>query len=35
MDQHSEECCKIPPIVVKDFQPKGEYTTVDGLKTCK
>lgn len=33
MDQHSEECCKIPPIVVKDFQPKGEYTTVDGLKT--
>jgi hypothetical protein len=34
MAQHSDACCRIPPIVAKDYQPKGEYITVNGLKTC-
>jgi len=30
---HSAACCSIPPIVSTGYQKKGEYTTIDGLKT--
>lgn len=33
MSKHSEACCNIPPIVSKDYQPKGDYITVADLKT--
>lgn len=26
---------RIPPIVSKGYQAKGEYKTINGLKTCK
>ncbi|KAL3472240.1 hypothetical protein BJX99DRAFT_262443 [Aspergillus californicus] len=29
----SKACCSIPPIITKDYQPKGEYKTINGLKT--
>ncbi|KAL4963943.1 dienelactone hydrolase family protein [Aspergillus stella-maris] len=29
----SKACCSIPPIVAKGYQPKGEYKTINGLKT--
>lgn len=29
----SKACCSIPPIVSKGYQPKGEYKTINGLKT--
>ncbi|KAL2827717.1 hypothetical protein BDW59DRAFT_171179 [Aspergillus cavernicola] len=29
----SKACCSIPPIIAKDYQPKGEYKTINGLKT--
>ncbi|KAL4973316.1 hypothetical protein BDW66DRAFT_162181 [Aspergillus desertorum] len=29
----SKACCSIPPIVAKGYQPKGEFKTVNGLKT--
>ncbi|KAL3493528.1 hypothetical protein BJX62DRAFT_235129 [Aspergillus germanicus] len=29
----SKACCTIPPIIAKDYQPKGEYKTINGLKT--
>lgn len=32
---HSKACCQIPPIVAKGYQAKGEYKTINGLKTCK
>lgn len=25
---------RIPPVVSKGYQPKGEYKTINGLKTC-
>jgi len=30
---HSAACCNIPPIVTKDYQQKGKYETIGGLKT--
>ena len=33
--KHSVACCCIPPIAAKDYVPKGDYTKIDGLKTCK
>ncbi|KAL3466849.1 Alpha/Beta hydrolase protein [Aspergillus heterothallicus] len=29
----SKACCTIPPIIAKGYQPKGEYKTINGLKT--
>ncbi|KAB8227862.1 hypothetical protein BDV23DRAFT_159852 [Aspergillus alliaceus] len=29
----SKACCSIPPIVPKNYQAKGEYKTLNGLKT--
>ncbi|THC90597.1 hypothetical protein EYZ11_009945 [Aspergillus tanneri] len=29
----SKACCSIPPIVPKGYQAKGEYKTINGLKT--
>ncbi|KAL2871580.1 dienelactone hydrolase family protein [Aspergillus lucknowensis] len=29
----SKACCTIPPIIAKDYQPKGEYKVINGLKT--
>ncbi|KAG0157351.1 hypothetical protein PDIDSM_4536 [Penicillium digitatum] len=29
----SKACCSIPPVVSKGYQPKGEYKTINGLKT--
>lgn len=34
-EQHSKACCTIPPVVAKDYTPKGEYITIEGLKACK
>lgn len=32
----SKACCSVPPITaVKDYKTRGDYTTIDGLKTCK
>lgn len=31
----SKACCNIPPIISKGYQAKGEYKTINGLKTCK
>jgi hypothetical protein len=33
MSLHSAACCSVPPVVAKDYSPKGKYITVDGLKT--
>jgi dienelactone hydrolase len=33
MSLHSAACCTVPPVVAKDYSPKGKYTTVSGLKT--
>ncbi|KAF2404357.1 carboxymethylenebutenolidase [Trichodelitschia bisporula] len=30
---HSAACCSVPAVVTKGYEPKGTYTTVDGLKT--
>lgn len=27
--------CNTPPVVSKGYKPKGDYITVDGLKTCQ
>ena len=35
MHGHSAACCSIPPIVSKGYEPKGNYETIGGLKTCK
>ncbi|KAL5341520.1 hypothetical protein BJX70DRAFT_395903 [Aspergillus crustosus] len=29
----SKACCTIPPVIAKGYQPKGEYKTINGLKT--
>ncbi|KAL4870491.1 hypothetical protein BDV12DRAFT_184493 [Aspergillus spectabilis] len=29
----SKACCSIPPVIAKGYQPKGEYKTINGLKT--
>jgi dienelactone hydrolase len=31
--QPSKACCSIPPIIAKDYQHKGTYQTIGGLKT--
>jgi len=31
--QTSTACCSIPPIIAKDYQHKGNYQSIDGLKT--
>jgi len=33
MSHHSKACCTVPPVVVENFNPKGEFSTVNGLKT--
>jgi len=33
MSSHSAVCCKIPPVIAKDYTPKGKYETIGGLKT--
>ncbi|KAH8433318.1 dienelactone hydrolase family protein [Aspergillus melleus] len=33
MSSISQACCSIPPVVSKGYEPKGEYTTLNGLKT--
>ncbi|KAI1488119.1 putative hydrolase [Biscogniauxia mediterranea] len=33
MSKHSEACCRIPPVVVEGYQPKGKYIDLDGIKT--
>ncbi|KAH0541785.1 hypothetical protein FGG08_003740 [Glutinoglossum americanum] len=33
MSEPSKACCTIPPIIPKDYHPKGTYTTIAGLKT--
>jgi dienelactone hydrolase len=30
---HSAACCNVPPVVIKGYQEKGTYETVDNLKT--
>ena len=32
---NSNYTARIPPIVPKGYQAKGEYKTINGLKTCK
>ena len=32
---NSNYAARIPPIVPKGYQAKGEYKTINGLKTCK
>lgn len=32
---HSAACCSVPPVISKGYEPKGEYVTIDGLKTYK
>lgn len=29
----SKACCTIPPVVSEGYKPKGEYITINGLKT--
>lgn len=33
MSKHSEACCRVPPVVEDGYKEKGEYSTLDGLKT--
>ncbi|KAI1772381.1 alpha/beta-hydrolase [Hypoxylon cercidicola] len=33
MSKHSVACCRIPPIVDADYQPKGTYIELNGTKT--
>lgn len=33
--QKTHACCTVPPVVAKGYQPKGEYITVNGMKTYK
>jgi len=33
MSQYSKACCSIPPVVANDYEPKGKYITISGLKT--
>ncbi|KAF1982762.1 alpha/beta-hydrolase [Aulographum hederae CBS 113979] len=33
MDNYSQACCSIPPVIGTNYEPKGEYTTLNGLKT--
>ncbi|KAI1502760.1 putative hydrolase [Biscogniauxia marginata] len=33
MSKHSEACCRIPPVVGEDYQPKGKYIDLDGIRT--
>ncbi|KAF2135702.1 uncharacterized protein K452DRAFT_293022 [Aplosporella prunicola CBS 121167] len=31
--QHSAACCSIPPVVSEGYEAKGNYTTIDGMRT--
>ncbi|KAI1762506.1 alpha/beta-hydrolase [Hypoxylon sp. FL1150] len=33
MSQHSEACCRIPPIMDDNYQPKGTYIELNSTKT--
>ncbi|KAI1458316.1 putative hydrolase [Annulohypoxylon moriforme] len=33
MSKHSEACCRIPPVVVEGYVPKGRYIELDGTRT--
>ncbi|OJJ43159.1 hypothetical protein ASPZODRAFT_104089 [Penicilliopsis zonata CBS 506.65] len=33
MSEISKACCSIPPVVSKGYEAKGEYKTINGLKT--
>lgn len=33
MSKHSKACCTVPPVVAENYTPKGDYKTLDGLKT--
>ncbi|KAH6663739.1 Alpha/Beta hydrolase protein [Halenospora varia] len=33
VDGHSKACCNIPPIVAKEYEVKGKYEEIGGLKT--
>jgi len=30
---HTSACCSIPPIIAKDYEAKGKYETIGGVKT--
>lgn len=34
-DQYSNACCTTPAAVVGEYAPKGSWTEVNGIKTCK
>lgn len=29
----SHACCTVPPVISKGYSPKGDYKTIDGMKT--
>jgi len=31
--QHSAECCRIPPVISDEYKEKGEYKELEGLRT--
>lgn len=31
----SKACCNTPAVVTSGYKAKGDYITVDGLKTCE
>ncbi|KAI1353034.1 Alpha/Beta hydrolase protein [Xylaria sp. FL0043] len=33
MSNHSDACCRIPPVVVEGYEPKGRYIDAGGIKT--
>ncbi|KAI1439576.1 alpha/beta-hydrolase [Annulohypoxylon stygium] len=33
MSKHSEACCRIPPVVVEGYAPKGRYIDLGGTRT--
>lgn len=33
--EYSKACCTIPPVVVKDYEEKGQWIMIDGMKTCQ
>ncbi|PGH11571.1 hypothetical protein AJ79_04829 [Helicocarpus griseus UAMH5409] len=33
MSKYSKACCSIPPVVTKGYEGKGQYQTINGMKT--
>ncbi|KAI1213255.1 alpha/beta-hydrolase [Annulohypoxylon truncatum] len=33
MSKHSDACCRIPPVIVEGYEPKGTYVELNGIKT--